>query len=49
MKACCIQLIILSSMEGFQNNMARLSVACKDHITSLKVKVTFQTYAVNRL
>ena len=29
-----------------QNHMARRSVACRDHVTSLKVKVTIQTYAM---
>ena len=49
MEACFIQLITLSCMLGFQNYMARCSVACKDHVASLKVKVTIQTYVVNRL
>ena len=37
MKACCIQLIALSGM-GFQNYMARRSVASKDHILGLTAK-----------
>ena len=39
MKAYCIQLITLSCLVGFQNYMLRCSVACKDHVASLKVKV----------
>ena len=46
MKACFIQLITLSCMEGFQNDMASCCVACKDHVAILKVKVTIQTYAM---
>ena len=46
MKACCIQLITLSCMVAFQNNMARCTVARKDHVASLKVKVTIQAYAM---
>ena len=46
MKACCIQLITVSCMVGFQNCMARHSVAGKDHVTSLKVNVTIQTFPV---
>ena len=46
MKACSIQLITLSCMVGFQNDMGRCCVACKDHVTNLKVKVIIQTYAM---
>ena len=46
MKACFIQLITLSPMVGLQNYIARHSVACKDHVASLKVKVTIQTSAM---
>ena len=49
MKACCVHLITLSCMVEFQNCMTRHSLAHKDHVASLKVKVTIQTYAVNRL
>ena len=43
MKVYCIQLITLSCMVRFQNYMARKSVAHKDHVASLKVKVTIKT------
>ena len=46
MKACCIQLITSACMVGFQNYMAKRSVAHKDHVTSLKVKVTILTHAM---
>ena len=49
MKAFCIQLIAMSCMMGFQNHIARRSVACKYHVASFGVKATIQTYAVNGL
>ena len=49
MKACCIKLITLSCMVGFQNYMPRRSVACKDYVASLKIKVIILTCVVNRL
>ena len=38
--------LVLSCMVGFQKYMGRYSVACKDHVTCLKVKVTIHTYAI---
>ena len=46
MKAYYIQLLNLSCMVGFQNYTPRCSVACKGHVTSLKVKVRVKTYAL---
>ena len=48
MTACCIHLITLFCMVGFQNYMPRCSVASKYHVARLKVKVTIQTCAVNK-
>ena len=38
-----------SCIMGFQKYMPRCSVACKDHVSSLKVNFIIQTYAVKRL
>ena len=46
MKTCCIKLIALPCMVKIQNYMASHSVAHKDLVTSLKVKITVQTYVM---
>ena len=40
--------VITALHSGISNYMARHSVARKDHIASLKVKVTIQTCTMNR-
>ena len=46
MKACCIRSRPLSCIVGFQNYLERRLVVSKDYVTSLKVKVTVQIYAM---
>ena len=48
MEVCCIQLITLSCIVKFLNYMAKHCVTLKDHVASLKIKVTIQTYAASR-
>ena len=48
MKVCCTHLITLSCMMKFQNYMVKHCVADKDDVASLKVKVTTQTFAIDR-